>query len=421
MTDLYLSPTSTASPPSYIQYAKDEDTPDNVYIRITAYNRGPDPATLHIIPQLWFPNFWSWPLPTPKKPKMSATGENRITAVHESLGKVHLYCLPSPPPVGPNGEPVPSGTGTRAEGGDAVEGEEGGEEDVEGEEEEGESVEPELLFTENNTNFKRLWGVPNETEFVKDAFHDHIIPNHRPPGQKLANGHFQTEGADRGEAASGQPSNGHANANGGGTGEDGSPEGSERSTPTPNGNARGGGFNFVNPEKKGTKAAAHYTFANVPGNGGCAVVRLKLVPSSFSASTSTSTSSSAPSSVSASGPESDPTLEDEGLFDDAMEERRQEADEFYGKLVLGPVSDDLKAIMRQAMGGMMWTKQYYRFVCEEWLNGDKAQPPPPWERKEKTPNKVRWLFSLDLRERRLMGLCVALETFACGGYSFHAG
>lgn len=309
---------------------------------------------------------------------MSATTDNRITAVHETLGKVHLYCMPSPPPVGPNGEPVPNVNG------EGEDGEEGGEE----EEEEGESVEPELLFTENNSNFKRLWGVPNETEYVKDAFHDHIIPSHRPPAEKLANGHFGTEGADRGEAASDQPSSSNGHANGA---EEGSPEGSERSTPTPNGSARGG-FNFVNPKRTGTKAAAHYTFENVPGNGGCAVVRLKLVPSSSSTTTSTSTSSSAPSSVSASDPESDPTLEDEGLFDDAMEERRQEADEFYGKLILGPVTDDLKAIMRQAMGGMMWTKQYYRFVCEEWLNGDKAQPPPPWERKQRTPNKVRDCF-----------------------------
>lgn len=298
---------------------------------------------------------------------MSATSEHRITAVHDSLGKVHLYCLPSPPPVGPNGEPVPNEAGEGAE-------------DGEEEEEEGESVEPELLFTENNTNFKRLWGVPNETDYVKDAFHDHIIPSHRPPYSKLANGHFGTEGADRGEAASGPPSaNGHADAANGGDGQDGSPEGSGRSTPTPNGNGSArGGYNFVNPNKTGTKSAAHYTFTNVPGNGGCAVVRLKLVPSS-------SNSSATPPSA------SDPTLEDEGLFDDAMEERRQEADEFYGKLILGPVSDDLKAIMRQAMGGMMWTKQYFKFVCEEWLNGDAAQPPPPWERKERTPNKVGFL------------------------------
>ncbi len=48
---------------SSFQYAKDEDSPDNIYIRITAYNRGPDPANLHIIPQFWFPNTWSWGLP----------------------------------------------------------------------------------------------------------------------------------------------------------------------------------------------------------------------------------------------------------------------------------------------------------------------------------------------------------------------
>lgn len=312
--------------------------------------------------------------------------------------------------MGPNGEPVPSASNAGANAttrGAGANGE--GEGEGEEEEEEGDSVEPELLFTENNTNFKRLWGVPNETEYVKDAFHDHIVPAHRPPSQKLANGHFATEGADRGEAASDQPANGqngHANGAEGGVGEDGSPRGSGASTPTPNGNGSargGGGFNFVNPEKKGTKAAAHYTFANVPGHGGCAVVRLKLTPSPSSSSSSTTTSSTSTTSTSTSKPTTppsaptptiDPTLEDEALFDDAIEERRQEADEFYGKLVLGPVSDDLRAIMRQAMGGMMWTKQYYRFVAEEWLKGDKAQPPPPWERKERTPNKVGFfLFS----------------------------
>ncbi|KAF8151404.1 Six-hairpin glycosidase-like protein, partial [Crassisporium funariophilum] len=110
----------------------------------------------------------------------------------------------------------------------------------------------------------------------------------------------------------------------------------------------------------GTKSAAHYTFNNVPGHGGCAVVRLKLTPSRIG---------------------KDLSLEDEIVFDDAVEERRQEVDEFYGALVLGPISDDLKQIMRQALGGMLWTKQFYRFIQKEWLEGDPAQPPPPPNRK----------------------------------------
>jgi hypothetical protein len=124
---------------------------------------------------------------------------------------------------------------------------------------------------------------------------------------------------------------------------------------------------------EGTKAAAHYTFDNVPG-GGCAVVRLKLTPSRIS---------------------NDLSLEDEILFDDAIEERRQEADEFYHALGLGTISEDLKQVMRQALGGMLWTKQFYRFIQKEWLEGDPAQPAPPPERKH-VRNKVNHSLMLSL-------------------------
>jgi hypothetical protein len=127
----------------------------------------------------------------------------------------------------------------------------------------------------------------------------------------------------------------------------------------------------VNPEKTGTKSAAHYTFRDVPAEGGCAVVRLKLTPLS---------------------PKKDPSLEDEGVFDDEVEARRQEADEFYHSLVLGPMSDDLKQIMRQALGGMLWTKQFYKFIQKEWIEGDPGQPPPPPERKY-IRNRVRRSFT----------------------------
>jgi hypothetical protein len=87
-------------------------------------------------------------------------------------------------------------------------------------------------------------------------------------------------------------------------------------------------------------------------------------------------------------PQKDSTLEDEGLFDDAIEERRMEADEFYYSLTQGYVSDDLRAIMRQALAGMLWTKQHYKFIASEWLKGDPAQPPPPPSRKFLRGNKV---------------------------------
>lgn len=312
------------------QYAKDEEDPDNVYVRITTYNRGPDPATLHIIPQFWFPNTWSWAEAPQRMPVMQASGDNVITAKHPELGKLHLYCLPSPLPVDAEGEPV-----------SAPESQE-------------DSVEPELLFTENNTNFFRLYGGQNQTPYVKDAFHDHIVPSHRPP---------TTEDGDFFSAkihSSTSPRSTHPKG-----GSDTSPEEEEEGPRTPFPQTP----HFVNPEKKGTKSAAHYTFKDVPGRGGCAVVRLKLTPMT---------------------PAQDPSIEDEGLFDDTVEERRMEADEFYGNLVLGPISDDLKQIMRQALGGMMWTKQFYKFIQKEWIDGDPAQPPPPPERKN-IRNKVSYI------------------------------
>jgi hypothetical protein len=92
-------------------------------------------------------------------------------------------------------------------------------------------------------------------------------------------------------------------------------------------------------------------------------------------------------------PKKDPSLEDEIIFDDAVEARRQEADEFYNSLVFGPISEDLKQIMRQALGGMLWTKQYYKFIQKEWIEGDPSQPAPPPERKF-IRNRVNFHLSL---------------------------
>jgi hypothetical protein len=208
-------------------------------------------------------------------------------------------------------------------------------------------VDPELLFTENDTNFMRLWGVSNKSSFVKDAFHDHIVPVHRPLGNQSVNERFKA-------SADGQDGNVTNGSD--------SESSSGRATPIPYSSPQ-----YVNPDKTGTKSAAHYTFRDVPGRGGCAVVRLKLTPNT---------------------PQKDPTLEDEGLFDDVIEERRMEADEFYYNLTQGYVSDDLRAIMRQALSGMLWTKQHYKFIANEWLQGDPAQPPPPPSRRFLRGNKV---------------------------------
>ncbi len=110
------------------QYAKDEEDPDGIAIRITAYNRGPDPADLHILPQLFFRNTWSWPKEIPKdRPLMHQSEEGTIKVDHPTL-KTHLYCTPSPAPAAP------------AKGGVVLV--------------DGPSVVPDLLFTENETNFE---------------------------------------------------------------------------------------------------------------------------------------------------------------------------------------------------------------------------------------------------------------------------
>jgi hypothetical protein len=252
---------------------------------------------------------------------VTKTDISRIATLHPTLGKTNLYCIPSPPPVDGSGNFSDTNV----------------------------YVEPELLFTDNNTNFQRLYGSENETPYVKDAFHDHIITSHRP---RPPDSRQSTPKLD------GMESSGTA---------DSSPEVSN--TPSPPANE------FVNPNKVGTKSAAHYTFHNVPGHGGCAVVRLKLTPLS---------------------PSEDPTIEDEGIFDDVVEERRQEADEFYNALVLSPVSDDLKRITRQALGGMLWSKQYYRFIQKEWIEGDPAQPSPPPERKNVRNKEWRYMHIEDI-------------------------
>jgi hypothetical protein len=111
------------------QYAKDEENADAMSIRITAYNRGPDPADLHILPQLFFRNTWSWPKELPKNmPVVRQESDGVIFAEEEKFGKTRLYCTPSPAPAAP------------AKGGVVLV--------------DGPSIVPELLFCDNETNYE---------------------------------------------------------------------------------------------------------------------------------------------------------------------------------------------------------------------------------------------------------------------------
>lgn len=125
----------------FIETAKEDDDPNELLFRVTAWNRGPDPAPLHIIPHLWFRNTWAWGRePADKKPSIGLQAENLAKSRHHTLGDSYFLLSPSPG-VGPSGN----------------------------------DVQPKLLFTDNDTNLELLYGVKNQEPYVKDAFHRHIV------------------------------------------------------------------------------------------------------------------------------------------------------------------------------------------------------------------------------------------------------
>jgi hypothetical protein len=118
-----------------IEYAKAD--PDDILIRITATNRGPEAAVLHLLPTLWFRNTWSWghlTEETPIRPEMHQRAPAEIEARHATLGTFRLQCS-TPGNVTFHG----------------------------------------LLFTENETNHQRLNGLADAQPYVKDAFHEKVV------------------------------------------------------------------------------------------------------------------------------------------------------------------------------------------------------------------------------------------------------
>ncbi|MCA9287729.1 MAG: glucosidase, partial [Phycisphaerales bacterium] len=114
------------------EYAK--AGPDDILVLLTLTNRSAQPADLHVLPTLWFRNTWSWGLENaPPRPRMSADGDACLLAQHARLGAYRLWFEP-----------------------DA-------------------GAAPELLFTENESNARRLWGAPNAAPHVKDAFHERVV------------------------------------------------------------------------------------------------------------------------------------------------------------------------------------------------------------------------------------------------------
>jgi len=123
----------------FAEYAK--AATDDLLIRLTVVNRGPESARIHVLPTLWFRNTWAWGREGEgywPRPHLAAHGEDAVRATQASLG---TYRLHAQAPVG----------GPR----------------------------PERLFTDNETNFQRLYGAPNRSRYVKDAFHDAVVDGRR--------------------------------------------------------------------------------------------------------------------------------------------------------------------------------------------------------------------------------------------------
>ena len=110
----------------FVEYAKAD--PEDVLIRISVFNRGPEPATIHLLPTLWFRNTWSWG-PEHGRPTLRKLASGKVLARHPVLVDYTFQCEGS----------------------------------------------PELLFTENETNATKLWGQANASLYVKDAFHEYVV------------------------------------------------------------------------------------------------------------------------------------------------------------------------------------------------------------------------------------------------------
>ena len=231
----------------FVEYAK--SAPEDILVRITAVNRGPEAADLHLLPTLWFRNDWSqWIAESnraPEKPHIkrvdAPAGATAAAAAHPLLGAFVVSCEGDVP----------------------------------------------LLFTENETNHARLFGAQNESPYVKDGINECVVHGRQ---------------------------------------------------------------DAVNPDQHGTKVAAHYQVTI--GAGQQSVIRLRLA-SSFLEQTSQPFGTS---------------------FDQLFADRLREADEFYQAVTPPSVSPDAANVMRQALAGMLWSKQFFFFDGDNWLDEHHSNP-----------------------------------------------
>jgi hypothetical protein len=232
-----------------VEYAK--AAPDDIVMQVTAHNRGPDAATLHLLPTLWFRNTWSWGDDV-ARPAIAAVdagaGMVGARASHAELGDWLLVADDS----------------------------------------------ARLLFCENETNNERLFGSPNASPHVKDAVNDCVV---------------------------------------------------------------GGDDAAVNVSGPGTKVAAHHVVEIAAGDSASIRLRLAATPPG-KATPATSVSLGA------------------GL-ERVLDDRREEADRFYATVIAPELPADAAMVMRQALAGLLWGKQYYEYDVHRWLREHGVNPWDP--------------------------------------------
>ncbi|CAI4032122.1 Mannosyl oligosaccharide glucosidase [Nitrospira tepida] len=245
----------------FVEYAK--ASPEDILIKITVANRGPEEAELHVLPTLWFRNDWApWISRRGEKPLLKEiegpAGAKTIAALHPVLGGYDLYC---------DGD-VP------------------------------------LLFTENSTNHAKLHlDYPDAGPYLKDAINNYVVEGRQ---------------------------------------------------------------DAVNPERQGTKAAAHYRLKVGPRQS--AAVRLRLVRQA------SAQIGDNPAKTTVKGKAKGDAGPFGQAFDQIVQERLGEADEFYRAVTPPSVSPDAANVMRQALAGMLWSKQYYYWDGDAWLEEHNAHP-----------------------------------------------
>jgi len=253
----------------FAEYAK--NSPDDILIRITATNRGPEAATLHLLPTIWFRNTWSWGCAhegCSLKPRIRRHKDaNLLEATHETLGKFFLA------------------VGTAED-----------------------RSFPPFLFTENESNSRLLWGATEDGAFAKDAFHGYVVHGRQ---------------------------------------------------------------DVVNSQGVGTKVAPHYVL-DVAAGRSC-TVPLRLFRDA----------EAPPQPLGAD-------------FDPIFSLRKREADEYYASVTSAKLSDAERNVARQGYAGLLWSKQFYHYVVQDWLEGDPAMPPPPASRRQGRNHDWTHLYSRDV-------------------------